>query len=67
MLEPTSRCGANRRSIAGVIVDLCEELAVSLYPAGGFTSITFAYEAADFIRDEVEAGKHGARHLHRRL
>jgi hypothetical protein len=45
------------RSIAGVIVDLCEELAVSLYPAGGFASITFAYEAADFIRSEVEDGK----------
>jgi hypothetical protein len=45
------------RSIAGSIVDLCEELAVSLYPAGGFASITFAYEAADFIRQEVEDGK----------
>jgi hypothetical protein len=42
------------RSIAGVIVDLCEELAVSLYPAGGFASISFAYEAADFLRYEVE-------------
>jgi hypothetical protein len=41
------------RSIAGVIVDLCEELAVSLYPAGGFSSISFTYEAADFIRDTV--------------
>lgn len=45
------------RSIAGTIVDLCEEMAVSLYPAGGFSSITFAYEAADFIRAEVAAGK----------
>jgi hypothetical protein len=34
------------RSIAGVILDDCEELAVSLYPAGGFSSISFAYEAA---------------------
>jgi hypothetical protein len=42
------------RSIAGVIVNLCEELAVSLYPAGGFASITFAYEAADFLQQEVE-------------
>jgi hypothetical protein len=42
------------RSIAGVIVDLCEELAVSLYPAGGFASITFAYEAAEFIRYEAD-------------
>jgi hypothetical protein len=45
------------RSIAGVIVDLCEELAVSLYPAGGFSSITFAYEAAEFIRSEVDDGR----------
>jgi hypothetical protein len=45
------------RSIAGVIVALCEELAVSLYPAGGFSSITFAYEAAEFIRYEVDGGK----------
>lgn len=35
------------RSIAGVLVDLCRELAVSLYPAGGFTSASFAYEAAE--------------------
>jgi hypothetical protein len=41
------------RSIAGVIQDTCEELAVSLYPCGGFSSITFAYEAADFIRDTL--------------
>jgi hypothetical protein len=34
------------RSIAGVMQDDCEELAVSLYPCGGFSSITFAYEAA---------------------
>ena len=48
------------RSIAGSIVDLCEELAVSLYPAGGFASITFAYEAADFIRETVEGTGIGA-------
>ena len=29
-----------------MIQDDCEELAVSLYPCGGFSSITFAYEAA---------------------
>jgi hypothetical protein len=35
------------RSIAGVVQQRdCQELAVSLYPAGGFSSITFAYEAA---------------------
>ena len=37
------------RSIAGVIQDLCEELAVSLYPSGGFTSLTLAFEAAESI------------------
>lgn len=34
------------RSIAGVVLDLCQELAVSLYPSGGFTSASFAYAAA---------------------
>lgn len=37
------------RSIAGVIQDDCKELAVSLYPCGGFSSITLAYEAAEAI------------------
>jgi hypothetical protein len=37
------------RSIAGVVQELCEELAVSLYPCGGFSSITLAYEAATYI------------------
>jgi hypothetical protein len=34
------------RSLAGTVLGLCRELAVSLYPAGGFTSASFAYEAA---------------------
>ena len=42
------------RSIAGVIEDDCQELAVSLYPAGGFSSITLAYEAASYINDEAD-------------
>lgn len=42
------------RSIAGVIQDLCKELAVSLYPAGGFSSISLAYEAAGHINSIVE-------------
>ena len=42
------------RSIAGVVRDDCEELAVSLYPAGGFSSITLAYEAACQINDEAD-------------
>lgn len=41
------------RSIAGIVQDECEELAVSLYPAGGFTSMTLAFEAAQYInRDD---------------
>jgi hypothetical protein len=42
------------RSIAGIVQDDCEELAVSLYPAGGFTSISLAYEAAEYINDEYD-------------
>lgn len=37
------------RSIAGIIEDDCDELAVSLYPCGGFSSITLAFEAAEEI------------------
>jgi hypothetical protein len=37
------------RSIAGVVQADCQELAVSLYPAGGFSSITLAFEAAGHI------------------
>lgn len=45
------------RSIASVIVDDCKELAVSLYPAGGFSSITLAYQAAGLINQETEYGR----------
>lgn len=41
------------RSIAGVIQEECEELAVSLYPCGGFSSITLAFEAAENINAEA--------------
>ena len=37
------------RSIAGIIEDDCRDLCVSMYPAGGFGSITLAYQAADHI------------------
>ena len=40
------------RSLAGVVQEDCQELAVSLYPAGGFTSISLAYQAAEFINEE---------------
>lgn len=45
------------RSIAGVIQDTCEELAVSLYPCGGFSSMTLAYEAAQTINWQCREGK----------
>lgn len=38
------------RSIAGVIQADCQRLAVSLYPAAGFTSLTLAWQSADIIR-----------------
>lgn len=44
------------RSIAGVIENDCRELAVSLYPAGGFASITLAYQAAETI-NHYHAGR----------
>lgn len=48
---------AESRSIAGVIEATCEELAVSLYPAGGFASLTLAYEAAGFINKATLKGE----------
>lgn len=44
---------AESRSIAGVIQDTCQDLAVSLYPAGGFSSLTLTYEAAHYIKQEA--------------
>ncbi|MCY4469403.1 MAG: hypothetical protein OXC08_11815 [Thiotrichales bacterium] len=44
------------RSMAGVVQADCEDLAVSLYPAGGFASLTLAHQAAEYIRAEVERG-----------
>lgn len=46
---------AESRSIAGVIQADCEELAVALYPCGGFSSITLAYEAAQYISAVTQA------------
>ena len=42
------------RSIAGVVERDCRELAVSLYPTGGFSSMTLAYQAAEGIRADVD-------------
>jgi hypothetical protein len=37
------------RSIASVLLGDCQDLAVSLYPCGGFSSLSFAYQAAESI------------------
>lgn len=37
---------AESRSIASVLLDDCNELAVDLYPCGGFSSLSFVHEAA---------------------
>lgn len=42
------------RSIAGVVQRLCEDLAVSLYPAGGFTSLSLAFQAATYINQKYD-------------
>lgn len=40
---------AESRSIASVILSDCNELAVDLYPCGGFSSLSFIHEAAESI------------------
>jgi hypothetical protein len=44
---------AESRSIASVVQADCNELAVSLYPCGGFSSLSFAYQAAEYINAAV--------------
>lgn len=41
------------RSIAGVVQADCAALAVSLYPCGGFSSISFVHEAATYVNECV--------------
>lgn len=49
------------RSIAGVIQDTCEKYAVSLYPSGGFSSLSLAHQAASYIQSNIDyCGKHDA-------
>jgi hypothetical protein len=48
---------AESRSVASVIQDDCEELAVSLYPCGGFSSITLAYDGARTINHFTDHGR----------
>lgn len=43
------------RSIASVVQDDCQELAVSLFPCGGFSSLSFAHSAAEQRNDEDDA------------
>jgi len=38
---------AESRSIASVLLDDCTDLAVDLYPCGGFSSLSFVHEAAE--------------------
>jgi len=45
------------RSLAGVLHGVCEELAVSLYPSGGFSSLSQTYEAALQINSAVIHGR----------
>ena len=42
------------RSIASVVQGDCQELGVSLYPSGGFSSLTLLFDAAGQIAAEVE-------------
>jgi hypothetical protein len=42
------------RSLAGVVEKDCRELAVSLYPAGGFSSLTLAYQSAEIINEYAD-------------
>lgn len=44
------------RSIAGVVQDLCEELGVSLYPSGGFSSLSLIFDCSEYIRARIEDG-----------
>lgn len=46
--DADSRCEvwAESRSIASVLLDDCNEMAVDLFPCGGFSSLSFVHEAA---------------------
>ncbi|MEM8940731.1 MAG: hypothetical protein AAGC91_01160 [Pseudomonadota bacterium] len=45
------------RSLAGVLQDTCEHYAVSLYPAGGFSSLTLVHAASETIKWQLDSGK----------
>lgn len=48
------------RSIAGVIERDCRDLAVSLFPSGGFSSLTLAYASAMGINESTNDGEKAA-------
>ena len=54
--EPLVEVWCESRSIAGVLENECQRLAVSLYPSGGFSSATLCYEAATEI-DRAERAR----------
>ena len=45
---------AESRSIASVLQDECNDLAVSLFPCGGFSSISFVHDAAEYANETVD-------------
>jgi hypothetical protein len=45
------------RSIAGVILKVCEEYCVDLYPAGGFSSLTLMHDSAVSIYHQTKGGE----------
>lgn len=51
--DADTRCEAwaESRSIASVLLADCNELAVDLYPCGGFSSLSFIHEAAESINN----------------
>jgi len=53
------------RSLAGVLEATCDDLAVSLYPSGGFSSLTLTFEAARHINEVFQyTGKQEAHILY---
>ena len=46
------------RSIAAVLLPLCRELCVSLYPTGGFSSLTQTWEAAQLMQARGSRASH---------
>ena len=51
--EPLVEVWVESRSIAGVLQADCRRLAVSLYPAGGFASVSLVYEATQEIQSRA--------------